>query len=548
MNSEVRKADLHKNIVSAVDRAIGHCSETGYDDIFKPAFFHEPVEALLVKRDKDFFARDFRNLAIKFLKADVSNCGYIGKPKEYFAPKDNLNFRRVSWFEPLDAVKFLSLSLVAFDKFLEVRPSGGVIFSHQLDFSKNNFFRDSQFEKFKRKAAEKRKEYSDGFQLNADISNFFDRVSIHQLENIMYDIGVPEAIIKKIDNNLKFFASQQSFGLPVGGDASRLLSEISLFRVDRELLKEGIDFIRFVDDFRIFCRKKSELFSTLHILTRALAREGLFLNHSKTFWIECHNSEEERQDNNVLAGGIEHEKIDIDRKEEIIVRSAISGRTSISKRYIKPGEKAIAFLKKQSAEKLLENFITSNGRDKERYLRDLVKYILYISFSKDYLFYLLEQEQSALFYISDALSKDGSRVPKEERQSLSEGIRSRIDFDKSPPPYQLAYIKILSTDEFIDQEFLRNFILKLPLLGSIIFARESLLFSLKHTDQLTIREFAEGNYHSFSSDIRRVIIYSIIKSNCFHPSAKQALLNNLTSNEEDVFIKKMVDSPDILLS
>jgi hypothetical protein len=82
---------------------------------------------------------------------------------------------------------------------------------------------------------------------------------------------------------LRYFSGGTSYGLPVGGPAARLLSELALNRVDRLLQIEGISFCRYSDDYRIFAKSRQEAFRHLVFLTEALLRhEGLTLQKQKT--------------------------------------------------------------------------------------------------------------------------------------------------------------------------------------------------------------------------------------------------------------------------
>lgn len=75
-----------------------------------------------------------------------------------------------------------------------------------------------------------------------------------------------------------FGADRDSYGLPVGSNASRILAEAALTEVDNYLISKNIDFCRFVDDYRIFAKDAFEAHSSLAILNRRLSQEGLFLN------------------------------------------------------------------------------------------------------------------------------------------------------------------------------------------------------------------------------------------------------------------------------
>ena len=73
-----------------------------------------------------------------------------------------------------------------------------------------------------------------------------------------------------------------SYGLPVGGPAARLLSELVLTPTDQLLLIEGIRFTRFSDDFVLFVNSREQAYRTLALLSEKLQNSGLSLQKSKT--------------------------------------------------------------------------------------------------------------------------------------------------------------------------------------------------------------------------------------------------------------------------
>lgn len=124
------------------------------------------------------------------------------------------------------------------------------------------------------------------FVLITDISDFYHRIYAHRLEGFFSDwpkgtktaTGLTTRIIKAI-------RGKESFGLPVGGPASRLLAELSLRDSDKALFDEGIPFTRFVDDYRFFI-KNDESYDVLAFLAENLLTEGLTLNSAKTKIVE----------------------------------------------------------------------------------------------------------------------------------------------------------------------------------------------------------------------------------------------------------------------
>lgn len=115
-----------------------------------------------------------------------------------------------------------------------------------------------------------------------DISDFYSRIYHHRVENALKWLNAKSDIVKRIVDVLQVFSGTVSYGLPVGGPASRLLAEISLNSVDKLLRGEGIRFCRFVDDYRIFCSTREEAYQRLIFLSEKLFNEGLSLQKAKT--------------------------------------------------------------------------------------------------------------------------------------------------------------------------------------------------------------------------------------------------------------------------
>jgi hypothetical protein len=120
------------------------------------------------------------------------------------------------------------------------------------------------------------------YVLVCDISDFYSRIYHHRLENALKWLKTKSETVKRIIDTLKVFSGTVSYGLPVGGPASRLLAELALNSVDKLMRGEGIRYCRFVDDYRIFCTSKEEAYQRLIFLSEKLFNEGLSLQKNKT--------------------------------------------------------------------------------------------------------------------------------------------------------------------------------------------------------------------------------------------------------------------------
>lgn len=124
----------------------------------------------------------------------------------------------------------------------------------------------------------------DAIIIKTDISSFYEHVYHHRLENCLADFFPlsQTTLSKQIDGLLKKFSAGRSFGLPVGGQCSRILAETMMFLIDQRLSEEGIAWHRYVDDFTLIASTHAEAYKSLSVLSHVLADYGLSLNRTKT--------------------------------------------------------------------------------------------------------------------------------------------------------------------------------------------------------------------------------------------------------------------------
>jgi hypothetical protein len=158
-----------------------------------------------------------------------------------------------------------------------------VVFSYRYEYnaSDKRLFADGAWRAFNERSVELAKSHE--HVLVCDIADFYARVYHHRLENsLLFLPGVADTA-RRIDRVLNLFSEGTSYGLPVGGPAARILSELLLNRVDRLLLTHGITFCRFADDYHIFTQTQEEAHDALRFLTeKLLQNEGMTLQRAKT--------------------------------------------------------------------------------------------------------------------------------------------------------------------------------------------------------------------------------------------------------------------------
>tara|TARA_R110002111_G_scaffold110492_2_gene170084 strand:+ start:275 stop:1924 length:1650 start_codon:yes stop_codon:yes gene_type:complete len=180
----------------------------------------------------------------------------------------------------------LVLSIGASIESRRISTSKEVVFSYRFDGSheKNIFNRDIGWRQFQEKSLEYASN-TDSYShvVSCDISDFYARIYHHSLENELLRACGDTAIVKQIIVILTAWSKGASYGLPVGGDAARLLAEAMISPLDSTLLSAGFTYCRFVDDFRIFAKSREEAQAAwVYLSEKLLKTEGLQLQKYKT--------------------------------------------------------------------------------------------------------------------------------------------------------------------------------------------------------------------------------------------------------------------------
>lgn len=235
-------------------------------------FYDEPKEILNILEDFDenFDAR-IGSYPVEFVRS-LSGVGYAG-------------FRATTQIDPIWNAYLLALTIeIAKDiEAARVAQSQEVLFSYRFDLDSKSatlFARAPGWTEYQR-AALGRAEKAE-YVLSTDISDFYGRIYHHRLENALKLATKSQAVVGRIMVLLFKLSSGTSYGLPIGGNASRLLAELLLNRSDRLLLAHGVNFVRFVDDYYIFASSRQEAQSALVSLSEFLLIEGLTLSRTKT--------------------------------------------------------------------------------------------------------------------------------------------------------------------------------------------------------------------------------------------------------------------------
>ncbi len=212
-------------------------------------------------------------------------------PLQVFAPKSRANIRLIHLLHPEDLLIYTALTLIIKNDIESARISRryGRIFSYRVDKSACNRLYDASgaYDAYLKQLTLKAGKDDVQFVGLADIADFFPRIYQHRLENVIQanassDRGrdVARVLVGKLISNLM---GRNSYGIPVGPYASRILGEAILIDVDSFLQSNKLDYVRWVDDYNIFCRTEFLAQSALFGLGEWLfSNHGLTLQSSKT--------------------------------------------------------------------------------------------------------------------------------------------------------------------------------------------------------------------------------------------------------------------------
>lgn len=121
------------------------------------------------------------------------------------------------------------------------------------------------------------------YALVLDISDFYNQIYHHTVENQLIASGFPNQATRWIMRLLETTTAKVSRGVPIGPHATHLLAEASLIPVDNSLAARGYIFRRYVDDIVIFFETESEARSAVYAVATVLDKQQrLQLQNGKT--------------------------------------------------------------------------------------------------------------------------------------------------------------------------------------------------------------------------------------------------------------------------
>lgn len=235
--------------------------------------------------DSDFFPKSFEFEAISanwdnvksyILNLDLSEYN----PKSPFiclAPKANGNYRIVHKLDPIDSLIFTALvyELHQIVEDYRIPAARNIACSYRVkpDINGSFFDRDENgWTNYKKRTRKLAREYKDGYVISCDITDFYNQIYTHRLQNIISEAGggIFDDQAKTIEDFLLKLNTKTSRGIPVGPAASIILAEAIMADIDKKIMSYTQDFVRWVDDIIIYFEDRDEAVFVFHELTKYL--------------------------------------------------------------------------------------------------------------------------------------------------------------------------------------------------------------------------------------------------------------------------------------
>ena len=264
--------DIDKAIRASLRNIAGH----GDTDIFPfpfetYVFFDRLDESCSLLRDLHENFETYLASYPPFTLVTLTQVGYAG-------------FRWATQIEPFWNAYYLALVTALADQIETIRipEDDKAVFSYRYKWheAEAKLFSDSSWRNYKLRSLELSLDAN--YVVVTDIFDFYPRINHHRIENALNRLPSPADLLIRIMRLLSGFAQNVSYGLPIGGPASRILAELALVPVDEHLFRRKISFCRYADDYSIFCKSRSDAYKALVLLSEKLFNEGLVLQKNKT--------------------------------------------------------------------------------------------------------------------------------------------------------------------------------------------------------------------------------------------------------------------------
>lgn len=518
-------------INKAINFAINNIFKEGVTDIFP-----RPSEIDLLKNIK--FRKIASNCVLKCIEGNSLDSLEINQINHVLLPKGGpFDFRRCALIQPLDTIKYLSLVLIFADELekYRIKKNKKIVFSYRFKPNKDYLF-DPKFNitTFKRNVANKVKQKSTKILVSCDIANFYDRLNLHRLESILLSLKFDKLRIKQLNELLFFWSNRDSYSLPVGSNASRILAEAALLEVDNYMLSVGIKFCRFVDDYRFFAPNVHAAHYWLTLFIERLWFEGLAINQRKT------KIEDVSDKSKLESTGSQNIIKDTKKVFTFKTRIMAGYGGAVPTLFRAPSNNETSKLRKNDPTKLYSSIKSNEITEPD----DVTLFIKSVVCTEK--FYLLEclPELSDRFlqftpYIVDVLIKYKDKIERSIKQKIRNKFSLKLRKERYLPEYlTMAIVRLLGCLDYQDKNTLLNYFRKLQRNAGSYIGRallESLETLVSRNEVLEIR-----NYFVRADLWEKRQIVRIVDKHLNEEEKRPWLKNIRTQGSKDLFMSEYI--------
>lgn len=211
------------------------------------------------------------------------------------------------------------------------------------------------------------------YQLNTDITGFFDSIPHSKLLITLSKYGIEDAILELLEDCLNMYSGTKEsitpgVGLPQGPAPSFLLANVFLTELDHLVSQHGYTYYRYMDDIRIYEETEEKLMEVLVIIDNHLKGKALSLNSKKTSIEEITEENREffkaRLLKDDLSSNQEEERMDLKEDGISLITQNEGGNEEQNERFIIrniSGKELIDFCQKEIKE--TENYLLKKFKD-----------------------------------------------------------------------------------------------------------------------------------------------------------------------------------------
>lgn len=331
------------------------------------------LKHLLKYYDSDFYPKLFEFQAISHdwqqvkdhvLSLDLET--YAPKsPVINLAPKPNGNYRIAHQLDPIDSLIYTALirEVCEIVEGYRIPEVDEIVCSYRIKPDlEGSFFSENHtgWHTYCSKSELLAEQYKAGYVIVADITDFYNQIYTHRVQNLLEEAGkgaCDEQAIA-IERFLLGLNKKTSRGIPVGPAPSIILAELIMASIDRKIQTYTSDFVRYVDDIRIFFDKRETAVFVLHELTQYLySYHRLVFSGEKTkirsmkVFRENHLRNEEKEENQAIIANAEN--LATEKLDDLF--NDVSPYNGLFFDYDEEYEKALAEIMENEQFKLLSN-------------------------------------------------------------------------------------------------------------------------------------------------------------------------------------------------